>query len=157
MSGHEQVVALLELAAAGGLSSAEERLVREHVALCETCRIELEAYQDLARELKNLPTPMPSRGVAERVLRIAHLELASRADERLGTLVLVFLLLFSWTVTWLSLAVVRLVTGDRSQLMDVLSTGRLGWSAAYLAVAWLGGAAVVLLLGLKYRKSRRFA
>lgn len=156
---HEDAWERLELAASGGLSAEEERALSTHLAVCDPCSRELEALQDLASELRRLPTPMPSAAIVEQVRRLVHLELAGEADERLSTLVVVFLLFFSWTVTWLSVAVARALSGGELGLglLGLASGQGLGWSLGYLATAWLGGGVVVVLLALSFRKSRRFA
>ena len=82
--------------------------------------------------------------------------LLNAKHERLNQVLLVFLLLFSWTVTLAGYMVVRLFTGEPLALWRSLSTTGLRWSVIYFGVAWFGGAAAVVLLGLNYRRSSRF-
>jgi hypothetical protein len=110
---------------------------------------ELEA---LGVELRRLPTPMPAEAVVWRVRRLAHLQLAERADERLSRMVLVSLLVFSWTVTLVSLLVVRLLSGGNLTLL-----GGTAGPALYLLSTWISGAAVLVLLGFHVRKERSLA
>ena len=156
MNEHEDFWDLLPLAAAGGLDQREERELRAHADGCRRCGDELAALQELASKVRNLPTPLAPAGLVERVRRQVHLELAGRADERLNQVLLVFLLLFSWTVTLAGYMVVRLFTGEPLALWSSLSTTGLRWSVIYFGVAWFGGAAAVVLLGLNYRRSSRF-
>jgi hypothetical protein len=121
-----------------------------------------EEMEKLALELRRLPTPMPPAALVERVRRLAHLELASRADERLNRLVLAFLLAFSWTVAVLGFFVVRVVaTGTLSAMGLAALQGpegpSLSWSLAYFASVWVTGAAVFVILGIYSRKQRRTA
>lgn len=58
-----------------------------------------EELEVLGLELRRLPTPMPPEALVSRVRRLAHLELAGQADERLGQLIMGFLLVFSWTIS----------------------------------------------------------
>ena len=97
--------------------------------------------EDLARlgsELRRLPTPMPSPALLDRVRRLAHLELAGRGDERLNRLILAFLLAFSWTISLVAFAVVRLVSGEGLELLGIAGlagiAGRTGlaWSVTVL-------------------------
>lgn len=104
-----------------------------------------EELDALGLELRRLPTPRPPAALVSRVRRLAHLELARRAEERLSRLVLAFLLLFSWTVSLVAFLAVRLLSGESS------------WSVAYFVSAWISGAAVLVLLGVHVRKERRLA
>ena len=112
---------------------------------------ELEA---LGRELRRLPTPQPPQALVFRVRSLARLELATQADERLNSFVLLFLLLFSWTVGLFSLVAVRFVTGE---VLGTITGSTLQWSVAYFASAWVSGAAVLALLGFHVRKERTMA
>ena len=116
-----------------------------------------EGLEVLSLELRRLPTPMPSEALVSRVRRLAHLELAGQADERLDRLVLVFLLLFSWTVSLFALLAVRLLSGE--SLLGSAAGSTLSWSAAYFVSvsAWISGAAVLVLLGFHVRRGRSLA
>jgi len=114
-----------------------------------------EGLEVLSLELRRLPTPMPSEALVSRVRRLAHLELAARADDRLNRLVLVFLLLFSWTVSLFALLAVRLLSGE--SLLGSATGSMLSWSVAYFVSVWISGAAVLVLLGFHVRKERRLA
>jgi hypothetical protein len=118
----------------------------------ETLDEELEV---LSLELRRLPTPMPPEVLVSRVRRLAHLELAGRADERLNGLVLVCLLLFSWTVSLFAFLAVRLLSGE--SLLGSAMGSTLSWSLSYFVSAWISGAAVLVLLGFHVRKERRLA
>ena len=112
-----------------------------------------EELEVLSLELRRLPTPMPPEALVSRVRRLAHLELAARADDRLNRLVLVFLLLFSWTVSLFALLAVRLLSGESP--LGSATGSMLSWSVAYFVSAWISGAAVLVLLGFHVRKERR--
>ena len=109
----------------------------------------------LGQHLRRLPTPMPPEALVSRVIRLAHLELAGRADEKLNRLVLVFLLVFSWTVSLVAFFAVRLLSGESLELLGTAST--FSWSLAYFVSAWISGGAVLVLLGFHVRKERRLA
>jgi anti-sigma factor RsiW len=156
MREHRDRLDQLLLAVSGGLDASEERSLSEHLAACPACTEEIESLRELTTELSRLPTPMPPPGLVERVRRAVHLDLAGRADERLNRLVLVFLLLFSWTVTLVGFAGVRLVTGARNEVFSLLQGASLTWSVAYFASAWLVGAAALVLIGLHQRRSSLF-
>lgn len=151
---HEAAFATLSAAVAGTLDAKEERCLRAHVAECSRCADELAALQELTAGLRSLPTPESSAGLLWRVQRQLHHELARRSDERLNTVVVLFLLLFSWTVTIVGVLLFRLLTGEGLTLVGSLSDSSLLWSLAYFGVAWGGGAAAVVLLGVHARKRR---
>ena len=112
-----------------------------------------EELEALSLALRRLPTPMPPEALVSRVRRLAHLELAGRADERLNGLVLAFLLLFSWTVSLSTFLAVRLISGE--SLLGTALWSPLSWSVAYFVSAWISGATVLVLLGFHVRKERR--
>jgi hypothetical protein len=114
-----------------------------------------EELEVLSLELRRLPTPMPPEALVSRVRRLAHLELAARADERLNGLVLVCLLLFSWTVSLFAFLAVRLLSGE--SLLGSATGSTLSWPVTYFVSAWISGAAVLVLLGFHVRKERRLA
>ena len=115
---------------------------------------ELEA---LSRALRRLPTPRPPDALVSRVRRLAHLQLEVRSEEKLDRPVLVFLLLFSWTVSLFTLLVVRLLQVARFELIGNPAAWTLSWSVVYFAYAWVLGAAVLVVLGVYVRKERRLA
>ena len=116
-----------------------------------------EELDALGLALRRLPTPMPPEGLVSRVRRLAHIELAEQADEKLSGLVLGFFLFFSWTVSLLTFFAVRLVREGTAELLGIATGSALSWSAAYFAAAWISGAAVIVLLGLYRRKEGRLA
>jgi hypothetical protein len=115
---------------------------------------ELEA---LALELRRLPTPMPPPALVFRVRQLAHRELAEQADERLSRLVVVFLLFFSWTVSFVTFLAVRLLRAETVDLLKIATGSAFSWSAVYFAAAWISGAAVLVLLGFHRRREGRLA
>jgi hypothetical protein len=112
---------------------------------------------DLEIELSRLPTPTPPAVLVERVRRLAHLELASRADDSLNRMVLAFLLVFSWTLATVGLAAVSVASAGTLSILRAVRGATLGWSLAYFAAAWVSGATLFVVLGLHHRKQRRIA
>jgi hypothetical protein len=104
-----------------------------------------DGLETLSRELRRLPTPVPPGGLVSRVRKLAHLELAGRAEERFSRQVLIFLLCFSWTVSVFSFLAVRLLTST------------LSWSVGYFVSAWISVAAVLVLLAFHVRRERTLA
>jgi hypothetical protein len=120
-----------------------------------------EEMDELGAQLRRLPTPMPPAALVERVRRLAQLELAGHADERLNRLLLAFLLGFSWTVGLVGFLAVRvLAAGAVSALnLAVLETpfGALGSSIVYFVGVWATGVALFAVLGLHHRRKREVA
>lgn len=114
-----------------------------------------EEPEALGHALRRLPTPMAPEALVSRVRRLAHLELAERADESLNRLVVVVLLFFSWTVSLFAFLAVRLLGGESLELLGSATESTFSWSVAYFVSAWISGAAVLVLLGLFVRKERR--
>jgi hypothetical protein len=114
-----------------------------------------EELEALGLALRRLPTPMPPQALVARVRGLAHLELAGQADERLNRLVLVLLLLFSWTASLFPVLAVRLLSLEG--LLGIATGSTLSWPLAYVVIAWISGAAALLVLGVHVRKERRLA
>jgi hypothetical protein len=114
-----------------------------------------EELEALGLELRRLPTPMPPEALVSRVRRLAHLELAGRADEKLNRLVLGFVLFFVWTVNVFVFAAVRFLSGE--SLLRIAAGSAVSWPVAWFVFAWVSGAAVLMLLGIHVRRERGLA
>ena len=89
--------------------------------------------------------------------RRAHQELAGQADERLSRWLTAFLLFFSWTVTAVTFAAVRLLRDGAAELLGIATGSASTWSAVYFAAAWISGAVLLVVLGLQRRREGRLA
>jgi len=157
MSEHETVRELLSLAIAGALDASDEQRVQQHLRGCGTCAAEFELLQGVANALRRLPTPQASASLVERTRARVEWQLAAEAENRWNRRVLVFLILFAWTLVLASWPVVRL-----------LSSGLLGWFepgfgrtwlslAGYTALLWLTGGVAAATLAFRRRWERRIA
>jgi len=155
MSDHDKIRELLPMAAAGALDPEEQQRVDGHVRECAACAAELDDWQLLAGGLRRLPTPQPSSALIERTRARAEWQLATQAEHRWDQRMLIFLVLFGWTVAVASWPVVRLLSG-----------GLLGWLepgfgrtwiglAGYTALLWLTGGIAAAMLALRHRRERR--
>src|ERR1700751_4731721 len=95
MSEHDKIRELLALAAAGALTSAEEKQVAEHVRSCIACSNELEAWQPIASELRRLPTPQPSSWLVQATLARAEAKFTEQAEHDWNGHVMIFVLSFA--------------------------------------------------------------
>jgi anti-sigma factor RsiW len=81
MSEHENISALLALAASGDISPEELRRVQEHLARCEACSIEAQDFALLAEGLRGIPTPQPRAELVARVRSLAEARLLRRPSS----------------------------------------------------------------------------
>ncbi len=157
MSEHEAFRQLLSLAAAGALDAADEQRVGQHLRECGSCAAEFEQVQGVANALRRLPTPQVSASLVERTRARVEWHHVAEAENRWNRRVLVFLILFAWTLVLATWPVVRL-----------LSSGLLGWFepgfgrtwlslAGYTALLWLTGGVAAGTLALRRRRERRLA
>jgi predicted anti-sigma-YlaC factor YlaD len=157
MTEHEAIRELLSLAAAGALDAADEQRIGRHLRECGSCAAEFEQLQGLANSLRRLPTPQAPASLVERTRVRMEWQLAEEAENRWNYRVLVFLILFAWTLVLATWPVVRL-----------LSNGMLGWFqpgfgrtwlslAGYTVMLWVTGGVAAATLALRRRRERRIA
>jgi len=140
---HEAARALLALGAAGALDPQEERRVREHVAVCESCARELQSWQTLTGELAALPVPQAPPPMVARTRARVEAALRAEASRRWDEAVLFYLALLAWTVTLSSWAAWVAVFGFTGTLTYLTVSTMLVWLTA-------GVAAVIAHSGGKY-------
>jgi hypothetical protein len=152
-SEHDKIRELLTLAAAGALTSAEEKQVAEHVRSCIACANELEAWLPIATELRRLPTPQPSSWLVQATLARAEAKLAEQAEHDWNRRVLIVVVAFAWLLTIASWPVFHVVSGRFGSLLEPTWIG----FAAFTALGWLAGAVAAVLLAIRQRRERRLA
>jgi anti-sigma factor RsiW len=154
MSEHDEIRDLLSLAAAGALDQEEEQRVAQHLRTCSTCATELDNWQSLTSGLRRLATPQPSAGLIERTRAAAAWQFAAEGERRWNQGVILFVVLFAWTLTLATWPLVRLVTGG---VMDWLQPG-FGhtWTGlvGYTAMVWLTGGIAAGTLAVRRRRER---
>ena len=157
MIGHDKVRELLTLSAAGALGASEQQMVERHLAECAECARELEGWNALAGGLRRLPTPRPSAALVERTRTLMVKHLAAEAERRWDLGLLVFAVLFAWTLTLAGWPIARLLMSGAASWLDM--SFRQAWLgyAAYTAVGWMTAGAAAVILGLRHRTSRRLA
>src|SRR5271163_824743 len=111
MSEHDKIRELLALAAAGALTSAEEKQVAEHVRSCIACSNELGAWRPIASELRRLPTPQPSSWLVQATLARAQAKLIEQAEHDWNRRVMIVVVAVAWLLTIASWAVFHVVSG----------------------------------------------
>jgi anti-sigma factor RsiW len=98
MSDHETFRGQLAALAAGALSPAETRAVKEHVAACPVCERELENWQRLARGVERLPAPPLEPATVARIAAAAQAHRSEFVERRWNRLVLVGLVFYGWAL-----------------------------------------------------------
>ena len=143
MSEHDKIRELLALAAAGALTSAEEKQVAEHVRSCTACSNELETWRPIASELRRLPTPQPSSWLVQATLARAEVRLAEQAEHDWNRRVLIVSVAFAWLLTIASWPVFRFVSEHFGRLLAPQYVPQFSstWIsfAAFTAFGWLAG------------------
>ncbi len=167
MSEHDKIRELLALAAAGALSSAEEKQVAEHVRSCITCSNELEAWRPIASELRRLPTPQPSSWLVQATLARAEAKFTEQAERDWNHNLMIVVVAFAWLLTIASWPVFHFVSGRFGSLLEPqFSHTQFGQTlfgqtwisfAAFTALEWLAGAVAAVMLAIRHRNERRLA
>jgi predicted anti-sigma-YlaC factor YlaD len=127
MTDHDLVRPMFALSAAGLLDAEGERRVREHIAVCEACRAELEAFAQLADGLRGMPSAPPPADLLVRTQARVAVEADRREGARLATLAALFGAILLLSLTY------------------VLRAGALVWVAWSFIPSVLGGAAALIL------------
>jgi len=157
MSEHERIRELLALAAAGALTSAEEKQVAEHVRSCIACSNELEAWRQTASELRRLPTPQPSSWLVQATLARAEAKLTEQAEHDWNHRVLILVVAFAWLTTIASWPIFHFLSGRFGSLLGPQFTGTWINFAAFTALGWLAGGVAAVMLAVRQRGERRLA
>jgi hypothetical protein len=161
-SEHDKIRELLALAAAGALTSAEEKQVAEHVRSCIACSNELGAWQPIASELRRLPTPQPSSWLVQATLARAEAKLTEQAEHDWNRRVMIVVVAFAWLLTIASWLVFHFVSGRFGSLLGPQFSPTLfspTWIsfAAFTALGWLAGGVAAVMLAIRQRGQRRLA
>jgi hypothetical protein len=167
MSEHDKIRELLALAAAGALTSAEEKEVAEHVRSCVSCSNELDAWRPIASELRRLPTPQPASWLVQATLARAEAKLTEQAEHDWNRGVLIAVVAFAWLLTIASWPVFHFVSGRFGSLLGPqfshtqFSHTQFGQTwisfAAFTALGWLAGGVAAVMLAIRQRGERRLA
>ena len=157
MSGHNKTRVLLALAASDALDARESELVMQHLGTCRQCQTEMDEWQQLARGLRQLPTPEPAADLVERACAKAEARLVEEREYRWNRRVMISLIVFAWVLTLTTWPIVRLVSGGFLSLLDPrLNQSWLGF-AGFMSLVWLTGGVAAVLLSLQQRRERRLA
>src|SRR5262245_37739219 len=107
MTDHSKIRELVALGAAGALAEDESLEVRRHLAECDSCRREFDAWSSYAGGLKTLPQPVvPAHLIARTQARILREHAGARVESS-GIPLFAALAAFSWLFTYSGWLVAR--------------------------------------------------
>ena len=147
MNEHEQLRAMLALAAAGVLEADEQSRMDDHLRDCESCRRELDRWACYAQALRYLRPPTPPERLVERTRARILAERSAAAERRSEGLLLGALAAFAWIVGVTVWFLVRLFTGGATAALEISLTQLLTWGAGSTILVWLTAAVATLMLG----------
>jgi len=157
MSEHDKIRELLPLAAAGALTSAEEKQVAEHVRSCVSCANELDAWRPIATELRRLPTPQPSSWLVQATLARAEAKLAEQDERDWNRHVIIAVVAFAWLLTVASWLVFHFLSERLGNLLGPQFGQTWISFAAFSALEWIAGGVAAVMLAIRQRGERRLA
>jgi len=157
MSEHDKVRELLALAAAGALTSAEEKQVAEHVRSCVSCSNELNVWQPIASELRRLPTPQPSSWLIQATLARADAKLAEEAEHAWNRRVIFIAVSVAWLLTIASWPVFNWLSPYSGSLLGPAFGHTWIGFTAFTALEWLAGGVAAVTLAVWQRGERSLA
>ena len=155
MSEHDKIRELLALAAADALTSAEEKQVAEHLGCCIACSNELEAWRQIASELRGLPMPQPSSWLVQATLARAQAKFTEQAEHDWNHRLMIVVVAFAWLLTIASWAVFHIVSGHFEKLLGPQFSHTWISFAAFTALEWLAGGVAAVMLAIRQRGERR--
>jgi anti-sigma factor RsiW len=154
---HAEIRGQLALLVAGALDADEEARIAQHTARCSDCAAELERWQLISGGLRRLPTPQPSPALFERAYAMASAQLAEQAEQRNNRMMLIPLIILSWTVTVAGWPLFRFATSGLLSVLDVQFRQIWLLFAIFSALTWLAGGSAAVLLSLRRQHDRRLA
>ncbi len=154
---HGEIRAQFPLLVAGALDADAEARIARHTATCASCSAELERWQLITGGLRRLPTPQPSPALFERTHAMASAQFAAQDEQRKNRMMLIALIIFSWTVTVAGWPFFRFATSGLLSVLDVQFRQVWILFAVFSALTWLAGGSAAVLLSLRRQHDRRLA
>jgi predicted anti-sigma-YlaC factor YlaD len=155
MNDHNQIRNLLPLQMAGGISREEQARLDDHLRECSDCRRELASLRALAADLKSIPEPQPSFGLAQRTRARIKAEIAARAERQQQQRYLAVMIGFAWLVTALTLVVGRYLVVDVAAWLGISPHICTSAFIAYMIFSATASIAFAGLVATRHRNERR--
>jgi anti-sigma factor RsiW len=155
MNKHIRVRGLLALYLTNGLTREEEAGVEQHLPACSDCRAELVTLRLIAGDLKSIPPPQPSFGLAQRTRARIAAEMAAKAERRQHRRMLAWVIVFAWIFTALTLAAGRFVVLELAAWLRISPEACMTVFIAYAIFAGTASLAFAGVLATRRRNERR--
>jgi len=155
MSDHQEIRSLLALQVAGGLNPEEQATVEEHLRDCGFCRTEFAKLQAIASDLKVLPQPRPSLGLARRTRARIVAETAAREERRQHHRLLTMVIGFAWIFTILTFAFGRFLAADVAAGLRISPDTCMTAFIWYMVFSGTASIAFAGLVATRHRNERR--
>ncbi len=155
MNEHIRVRGLLALYLTNGLSREEEAGVDQHLPACSDCRAELVTLRLIAADLKSMPPPQPSFGLAQRTRARIAADMEPKAERRQHRRMLAWVIVFAWIFTALTLAAGRFVMLELAAWLRISPEACMTVFIAYAILAGTTSLAFAGVLAARQRNERR--
>jgi predicted anti-sigma-YlaC factor YlaD len=155
MTDHNQIRSLLPLQVAGGINREEQTWIDDHLRECSDCRSELASLRSLAADLKSIPEPQPSFGLAQRTRARIAAEMAAKAERRQQQRFLASIIGFAWIVTVLTFVIGRFLITDVALWVGISPETCMRVFISYTIFAGTASVAFSGLLARRHRDERR--
>jgi anti-sigma factor RsiW len=151
MNEHIRVRGLLALYLTKSLSREEEAGVDQHLPACSDCRAELVTLRMITGDLKSMPAPRPSFGLAQRTRARIACEMAAKAERRQNQRMLAWVIGFAWIFTGLTFMAGRFLVPEVAAWFRISPETCM---IAYIAYAVFAGTTSVAFAGMLATRQR---
>jgi anti-sigma factor RsiW len=133
------------------LSREEEAGVDQHLPACSDCRAELVTLRMITGDLKSMPAPRPSFGLAQRTRARIACEMAAKAERRQNQRMLAWVIGFAWIFTGLTFMAGRFLVPEVAAWFRISPETCM---IAYIAYAVFAGTTSVAFAGMLATRQR---
>jgi len=155
MNEHIRIHGLLALYQTNSLSREEEAGIAQHLLACSDCRAELASLRMIAGDLKLVPPPQPSLGLAQRTRARIAAEMVAKAERRQHRRTLAWVIGFAWIFTGLTFAVGRFLVLELAAWLRISPETCMTVFIAYSIFAGTASVAFTGMLATRHRNERR--
>lgn len=128
-----------------------------HLSHCSACAAELERLQQIAAQLRGIPTPQASSALVSRTILLAQNRFVEESARRTERRIMALVLILSWAFVAVSWPLAQLIAHG---WLTVFGFGfAQAWKsfAVFTGFCWMAGAAGAILLAARRSRERRLA